>query len=47
MAYKSQFRPLERLGRDGWRRIDEIGPEAQIELNLPGRPERKRHLIDA
>ena len=47
MAYKTQFRPLERLGRDGWRRMDEIGPEAQIELNLPGRPDRKRHLIDA
>jgi arginine-tRNA-protein transferase len=47
MAYKTQFRPLERLGRDGWRRIDEIGPEAQIELNLPARPERKRSLIDA
>ena len=43
MAYKTSFRPLERLGRDGWRRIDEIGPEAQIELNLPARPERKRH----
>jgi arginine-tRNA-protein transferase len=47
MAYKTQFRPLERLGRDGWRRIDEIGPEAQIALNLPARPERKRLLIDA
>ena len=26
MAYKTSFRPLERLGRDGWRRIDEIRP---------------------
>ena len=24
MAYKTSFRPLERLGRDGWRRMDEI-----------------------
>ena len=23
MAYKTSFRPLERLGRDGWRRMDE------------------------
>ena len=24
MAYKTSFRPLERLGRDGWRRMDEM-----------------------
>ena len=23
MAYKTRYRPLERLGRDGWRRMDE------------------------
>ena len=30
MAYKTSFRPLERLGRDGWRRMDE--PEAEAAL---------------
>ena len=30
MAYKASFRPMERLGRDGWRRMDvpETLPEA-------------------
>ena len=27
MAYKARFRPLERLGPDGWRRMDEPEPE--------------------
>ena len=27
MQYKTAFRPLERLGRDGWRRMDEPEPE--------------------
>jgi arginine-tRNA-protein transferase len=49
MAYKTSFKPLERLGRDGWRRMD--GPEQQLEtaqpLNLPTRRERRRLLIDA
>ena len=30
MAYKTSFRPLERLGRDGWRRLDEM-EEAQAD----------------
>src|SRR5206468_6335095 len=39
MAYKTGFRPLERLGRDGWRRIDEIEGEtaASEPLTLPTR----------
>ena len=28
MAYKASFRPMERLGRDGWRRMDAPEPEA-------------------
>ena len=27
MAYKTSFRPLERLGRDGWRRMDDCEGE--------------------
>ena len=50
MAYKTSFRPLERLGRDGWRRMDgtemEEGPSA-VPLDLPVRPSPKRLLIDA
>jgi arginine-tRNA-protein transferase len=49
MAYKTAFRPLERLGRDGWRRADEA--EADIPLNeplvLPTRRSKNRLLIDA
>ena len=49
MAYKTGFRPLERLGRDGWRRMDaadveEIGTDA---LPIPTRRNRNRILIDA
>jgi arginine-tRNA-protein transferase len=49
MAYKTGFRPLERLGRDGWRRMDKIeAEEAGSEpLSLPTRRERKRLLIEA
>ena len=28
MAYKTSFRPLERLGRDGWRRMDAAMPRS-------------------
>jgi arginine-tRNA-protein transferase len=49
MAYKTSFQPLERLGRDGWRRMGE-----QMELKaepaptaLPVRRQGKRLLIDA
>jgi arginine-tRNA-protein transferase len=49
MAYKTAFRPLERLGRDGWRRMDEApldsGPSEPI--SLPTRRLRSRLLIDA
>jgi arginine-tRNA-protein transferase len=47
MAYKASFKPLERLGRDGWRRMD--APEcepATIDRPLPARSPR-RILVDA
>jgi arginine-tRNA-protein transferase len=49
MAYKTQFRPLERLGRDGWRRMDEPVTDTPIDeiINLPIRRDRGRLLIDA
>jgi arginine-tRNA-protein transferase len=50
MAYKTSFRPLERLGRDGWRRMDEVGAEpapAFDPMVLPVRRERRRLTIDA
>jgi arginine-tRNA-protein transferase len=48
MAYKTSFRPLERLGRDGWRRMDEVEPEpARKSIVLPARRSRSRLLIDA
>ena len=48
MAYKTGFRPLERLGRDGWRRMDETDAEDSLSLplNLPMRRGRSK-LIDA
>ena len=49
MAYKTQFRPLERLGRDGWRRMEDAVLDAPIDelINLPVRRDRNRPLIDA
>ena len=49
MAYKTGFRPLERLGRDGWRRMDEADAELgdNEPLVLPTRRARRRLLIDA
>jgi arginine-tRNA-protein transferase len=47
MAYKTGFRPLERLGRDGWRRMDEAGEDSEAEITLPTRRTRNRLLIDA
>jgi arginine-tRNA-protein transferase len=49
MAYKTSFRPLERLGRDGWRRMDDTDedPETNEPLVLPTRRSKSRLLIDA
>ncbi|MDQ3245625.1 MAG: arginyltransferase [Pseudomonadota bacterium] len=48
MAYKTGFKPLERLARDGWQRLD--GPAAPADANhsfsIPARA-RHRLLIDA
>ncbi len=47
MAYKVAFRPIERLGREGWRRMDQPEPEAVVtERALPTRSPR-RILINA
>ena len=46
MAYKTNFRPLERLGRDGWRRFDAAEPVEAPAINLPQRAPR-RLLVDA
>ena len=46
-AYKASFKPLERLGRDGWRRMDAPEPESvTIDRPLPARSPR-RILVDA
>ena len=49
MAYKTGFRPLERLGRDGWRRMDEASCEPAATSRWCCRPaaRAKRLLIDA
>ena len=49
MAYKTGFRPLERLGRDGWRRMDEVEAESDGAgaFAIPTRRTRNRLLIDA
>jgi arginine-tRNA-protein transferase len=48
MAYKTGFRPLERLGRDGWSRFDGEQPQAAPKvIALPTRRTRHRLLIDA
>jgi arginine-tRNA-protein transferase len=49
MAYKTQFRPLERLGRDGWRRMDEADADQPVSelINLPVRRDRGRITVDA
>ena len=48
MAYKARFRPLERLGPDGWQRLGTEEPEAEDHRHaLPTRVERQRLLIDA
>ncbi|HEY1146391.1 MAG TPA: arginyltransferase, partial [Allosphingosinicella sp.] len=35
MAYKTGFRPLERLSRDGWRRMDELEASGDMESAFP------------
>jgi leucyl-tRNA---protein transferase len=40
MQYKTAFRPLERLGRDGWRRMDEPESDARPSFKLPTRTRR-------
>ena len=50
MAYKTGFQPLERLGRDGWRRMEadaETRKAALGPFELPARRERKQLLIEA
>ncbi len=49
MAYKTSFQPLERLGRDGWRRMGEqVDLKAEAApIALPVRRQGKRLLIDA
>jgi arginine-tRNA-protein transferase len=50
MQYKTSFQPMERLGRDGWRRMNDAGSGAQSDrrlLELPVRRERRRLLIGA
>jgi arginyl-tRNA--protein-N-Asp/Glu arginylyltransferase len=49
MAYKTSFRPLERLGADGWRRMDDAAADEACELavSLPGRRSPSRLLIEA
>ena len=49
MAYKTGFRPLERLGRDGWRRMDELdgAEEEGSAFALPTRRTKSRLLIEA
>jgi leucyl-tRNA---protein transferase len=48
-AYKTAFRPLERLGRDGWRRMEEIElvNAKRHPAVLPSRGDPKRLLIKA
>ena len=45
MAYKASFRPMERLGRDGWRPMDAPEP-VEVAERLPTRSPR-RILVDA
>src|SRR5258708_37347415 len=49
MAHKTSFRPLERLGRDGWRRMDNpVSDELKNEpFVLPARPNSRHYLIAA
>jgi arginine-tRNA-protein transferase len=48
MAYKASFRPMERLGREGWQRMDQVEVTAAPDIGdqLPTRSPR-RILVDA
>ncbi|QNN64402.1 arginyltransferase [Sphingomonas rhizophila] len=48
MAYKTNFRPMERLGRDGWQPLTTTKPASApaTEVQLPARSP-KRILVDA
>ncbi len=45
MQYKTAFQPLERLGRDGWRRMEEVESEPEIALRLPKRVRRTERPV--
>ncbi len=47
MAYKTGFKPLERLGRDGWRRTGDDGQALGDSFLIPSRRSSRRRLIDA
>jgi len=48
MAYKTGFKPLEQLGRDGWRRMGEGEPDTgKKSIILPARRTRSRILTEA
>ena len=50
MAYKTSFRPLERLGRDGWKRMTANAPAGEAAagpVELGALRERQQLLIDA
>jgi arginine-tRNA-protein transferase len=51
MAYKTSFRPLERLGRDGWQRMTANAPTGEAAaagpVDLSAHRDRQHLLIDA
>ena len=47
MDYKTRFRPLEGLGRDGWRPMDQADAPGITDVALPVRRERRRLFINA
>jgi len=44
MAYKTGFSPLERLGRDGWRRMDATPDAPELSLKLPTRSQSRSKI---
>jgi arginine-tRNA-protein transferase len=40
MKYKTGFQPLERLARDGWKRMNDLDCEPELKLRLPSRSAR-------